>query len=142
MPPAGYMWPGGPPLPEWIQVGAHIVSTPDHARRLGVKRKCVITRITEAYIHFNNTVGSLPDYARSEHFLADWQEDKEVSLPRLWPPQRPSVEDINKSAQAVVDGTHWVKGENVWISDVTPDGIYFVMVERRGRPTTRFMRNA
>ena len=115
--------------------GVRIVSMPDYAKRLGVRRKCVITQITEAYIHFNNTAGSLPDRARPEHFVANWQEDKEASLPRLWPPQRPSVEDINKPAQAVADGAHWKKGENVWISNVTPDGVYFVMAERRGRPT-------
>lgn len=140
MPPAGYMWPGGPPLPEWIQVGVRIVSMPDYAKRLGVRRKCVITQITEAYIHFNNTAGSLPDRARPEHFVANWQEDKEASLPRLWPPQRPSVEDINKPAQAVADGDCWKKDEMVLIGDTTPEGVYFVMVNRPGRPmyaTTR-----
>ena len=97
MPPAGYMWPGGPPLPEWVQEGVRIVSTPEYVKRTGVRRKSAIVRVTEAYVHYmDGHSGTGMNGARPEHFLADWQEDKQEMLPRLWPAQRPSIVDIAK----------------------------------------------
>lgn len=140
MPPAGSMWPGGPPLPEWIQLGAKIVAQPG-IRGISVGTEAEITKITEAYIHFRAPPPLGGDWSsRPEHFVHDWApapskiDPLSLDLPFFWPEGRPSSSDINRKVVCVA--SQWCKtGERAVISETKPDVVYFILYERTGRPT-------
>lgn len=101
------MWPGGPPLPEWIQPGVLIRATPGN-RQHPAETRAEITRISEAYISFLVS-GTLTNMSRMEHFLHDWYpaeppriDSWALDLPYFWPEGRPDSRDINRLILSVL----------------------------------------